>query len=107
MKKNRSRLRQVIRKQILKIRQMKSNYIYKNIPDDWKEVKLNSISKKIGSGVTPRGGEGTYRKNGVRFLRSQNIQNGYLELNDVAYISSEVDEQMSNSRVYTGDILYN
>lgn len=78
-----------------------------NIPEGWKLVKLKEISKKIGSGVTPRGGFEVYTKEGVIFLRSQNIQNGYLSLADVEYISDEIDTRMSNSKVEKNDILYN
>lgn len=86
---------------------MTNKTIQQNIPEGWKLVKLKEISKKIGSGVTPRGGSEVYTKEGVIFLRSQNIQNGYLSLADVEYISDEIDTRMSNSKVEKNDILYN
>ena len=74
---------------------------------EWKIVKLKELTKKIGSGITPHGGSDVYTKKGVIFLRSQNIQNGYLNLADVEYISDEIDARMNNSRVSKNDILYN
>ncbi|TAL57385.1 MAG: restriction endonuclease, partial [Bacteroidetes bacterium] len=44
---------------------------------------------------------------GIPLLRSQNIYSEGLILDDVAYISEEVDEQMSNSRIQEGDVLLN
>jgi len=40
-------------------------------------------------------------------LRSQNIHFGELKLDDVAYITQEMHDEMSNSKVFSGDILLN
>ena len=74
---------------------------------NWKKTKLKYIVSKIGSGVTPKGGANVYTTNGVIFLRSQNIYNDALRLDDVAYISDEIDEEMKNSRIEEGDVLLN
>lgn len=77
------------------------------IPEHWGTIKLKYYTSKIGSGVTPTGGAEVYQENGVIFLRSQNIHNDGLRLDDAAYISDEIDQQMSNSRVCFGDVLLN
>lgn len=69
--------------------------------------KLKWVVSKVGSGVTPKGGAKVYQENGIPLLRSQNIQNDRLNLEDVAYISEEIFESMSNSQVYDGDVLLN
>lgn len=77
------------------------------IPEHWKVTKLKRMVSKIGSGVTPKGGSQVYQDTGIKFLRSQNIQNDRLDLDDIAYISEEIDKNMSNSRVFKNDVLLN
>lgn len=77
------------------------------VPQQWRLGKIKNVTSKIGSGKTPRGGAETYKDSGVLFLRSQNIYNSGLSLNDATYISNEVDEEMKNSRVYPNDVLLN
>ena len=77
------------------------------IPRAWNTVKLGFLSEKIGSGKTPKGGAEIYVDEGVIFLRSQNIQDGRLKLDDVVRIPDQVDSEMSSTRVQPGDILLN
>lgn len=77
------------------------------IPEHWEIKRVKDLSTKIGSGVTPNGGAEVYQDRGIPFLRSQNIQNNRLLLDDIAYITEEVDSKMANSRVRTNDILLN
>jgi type I restriction enzyme, S subunit len=74
---------------------------------NWESKKLKYVVSKVGSGVTPKGGASVYANEGIPFLRSQNILSDRLELSDVAYISDEIDEQMSNSRIQDDDVLLN
>lgn len=78
-----------------------------DIPKHWSVSKIKWVSEKIGSGVTPRGGAEVYSETGVPFLRSQNIHFDGLHLDDVVFISEEIDESMSGSRVQKNDVLYN
>ncbi len=77
------------------------------IPEHWKVKKLKYFVKKIGSGVTPRGGASVYLTSGIPLLRSQNIHFDGLRLDDVAYISNDTHNEMSNSKVISGDVLLN
>ena len=74
---------------------------------EWRFNKLGDLTTKIGSGKTPKGGSQNYLNAGIPFLRSQNIQNGKLNLDDLVYIDSKTDETMKNSKSYFGDILLN
>ncbi|MFB5406097.1 restriction endonuclease subunit S [Enterococcus faecium] len=69
--------------------------------------KLGSVTLKIGSGKTPSGGESVYVPEGILFLRSQNIYDEGLEISSPRFISEEIDEQMSGTRVMQGDVLLN
>lgn len=77
------------------------------LPVGWEVIRLGEIATKIGSGSTPRGGQSTYVSSGIHFLRSQNIWNDGLKLDDVVFITSEVYSQMEGSQVEGFDILLN
>lgn len=76
-------------------------------PKGWTFVRLGQITNKIGSGSTPSGGREVYVKEGVPFLRSQNIWNDGLRLDDVACITQEEHERMSGTAVLGNDVLLN
>ena len=77
------------------------------IPEGWGVAHLKRLTKKIGSGKTPAGGAEVYGAEGVMFLRSQNVYNDGLMLNDVAFITPHIDLEMSSTRVFAGDVLLN
>lgn len=78
-----------------------------SVPAGWAFVRLGQIANKIGSGSTPRGGREVYVKEGVPFLRSQNVWNDGLRLADVAYITHEEHERMAGTTVLPNDVLLN
>lgn len=77
------------------------------IPDGWEWVKLGSICKKIGAGSTPTGGKAVYVKEGIKFIREQNVHNNGLLLDDVVRIKEETHKSMKGSQVQAKDILLN
>ena len=77
------------------------------IPEHWEVIKLSFLTSKIGSGSTPTGGANVYVHEGVKFLRSQNVYFEGLNLNDVAFITETIDEEMKGTRVKPGDVLLN
>jgi type I restriction enzyme S subunit len=77
------------------------------IPSNWIWVPLGDICSKTGSGSTPRGGKSVYQRVGVPFLRSQNVHDDGLRLDDVAYIDRQTHERMSGTAVQPGDLLLN
>jgi len=77
------------------------------IPEGWEVKRLKNLAEKIGSGKTPLGGSEIYVSDGVLFLRSQNIYDNGLRLDDAVFISPEVDNSMENTRIHSGDILMN
>ena len=72
--------------------------------DDWEQRKLGDITSKIGSGKTPRGGNSVYTQNGIPLLRSQNIYNDRVNIEDIVYITDSIDKEMANSRVEKNDV---
>ena len=77
------------------------------VPEHWDVKKIKYLTNKIGSGKTPKGGSDVYIDEGVLFIRSQNVYDGYFDLSSVAFISHEIDSTMSNTRVYRNDVLLN
>ncbi|MFM6158761.1 MAG: restriction endonuclease subunit S, partial [Sphaerospermopsis kisseleviana] len=62
---------------------------------------------KIGSGKTPKGGSEVYINSGIMLIRSQNVYDDGLRLDDVVYIDDDIDNIQANSRVFPNDILLN
>lgn len=80
---------------------------FNGFTDSWVETKLGEITSKVGSGSTPRGGVEVYQSTGIPFIRSQNVNNEQLLLNDITFISDEINNQMKGSSVKPNDILLN
>ena len=70
-------------------------------------TKLREHTEKIGSGVTPQGGEASYKSQGIPLIRSQNVRVNRLDLSDVALIDQDQHNKMSGSKVVPGDVLLN
>ncbi|WP_312183428.1 restriction endonuclease subunit S [Massilia timonae] len=77
------------------------------VPSGWEWVRLEVLLSKIGAGSTPLGGKHAYVEDGIKFLRSQNVWNDGLRLDDVALIPHEVHQKMSGTHVKSGDLLFN
>ncbi len=78
-----------------------------DVPAHWEVTKLGLLTKKIGSGKTPLGGSEVYVDEGITFIRSQNVYDDGLRLEDVVYIHPLIDEQMAGTRIHAGDVLLN
>ena len=78
-----------------------------DLPEGWVWCRLERVTSKIGSGSTPKGGKEVYVDQGIPFFRSQNIYEGGLVLDDVAYISLEVHTKMIGTQVLASDVLLN
>jgi len=68
---------------------------------------IGELAIHVGSGLTPRGGSEVYKREGVLFLRSQNVHFDGLDLRDVAYIDERQHEIMARSEVFPADVLIN
>jgi len=65
------------------------------VPEHWEVTRLGYLASRIGSGKTPSGGADNYCQHGVLFLRSQNIYDEGLRLEDVVYITQATDASAS------------
>ncbi len=78
-----------------------------DIASDYKLAKIKVGVTKVGSGKTPSGGAESYAEEGILFLRSQNVYDTGLVLDNPTYITDEIDEEMKNTRVQPEDVLLN
>ena len=78
-----------------------------DIPELWSWCRLNELCTKIGAGSTPTGGKTIYAPEGIKFIRSQNVYNDGLKLNDISYITEEINAKKKGSIVRSKDILLN
>ena len=77
------------------------------IPSGWEVIRMGWLAQKLGAGSTPLGGKSVYQSEGVPFLRSQNVHDDGLRLDDVALISRSIHERMSDTHIQHGDLLLN
>ena len=79
---------------------------FEELPKGWAWARLSSLFTKIGSGSTPAGGRKVYQDEGPMLIRSQNVHNDGLRLDDVAHFSRLLFESR-NSHVLPNDVLLN
>jgi type I restriction enzyme M protein len=77
------------------------------IDPDWSMVNLGSFTTLVSSGSTPLGGKDNYFRDGVLFIRSQNVLVGRCDFSDAAFITSKMHQEMARSQVKTWDVLLN
>ena len=77
------------------------------IPKSWKVVKLGKIAKTISKGSSPKWQGFQYTESGILFIRSQNVGNGKMLLEERAFLSAEFNEKEKRSILQSGDILIN
>lgn len=76
-------------------------------PMGWNVSALKSVTSKIGSGATPKGGKESYQANGITLIRSMNVHDGRFEYKDLAHINDDQAEQLSNVEVHKNDVFIN
>jgi type I restriction enzyme, S subunit len=74
---------------------------------EWEEKPLGNKTIKVGSGITPNGGEKNYKSKGRPFIRSQNIGWGYLLLDDVVFIDDITHSTFSATEINEEDVFLN
>ncbi|MDQ2720446.1 MAG: restriction endonuclease subunit S [Bacteroidota bacterium] len=71
------------------------------------KIKLFIGCSKIGSGATPRGGDASYRSEGISLIRSQNILDFVFSKNGLAFIDDEQASALANVEIKERDVLIN
>lgn len=76
-------------------------------PAVWVTHPLGQLSIKVGSGSTPRGGQGAYSTQGIPLIRSMNVVFFGFKREGLAYIDEAQAEALNNVTVEAGDVLLN
>ncbi len=74
---------------------------------EWDEKPLGKKTIKVGSGITPNGGDKNYKTKGRPFVRSQNIGWGCLLLDDVVFIDDATHSAFSATEINERDVFLN
>lgn len=77
------------------------------IPDGWTPTKLKTLTKKIGSGATPKGGSKVYISEGVYFIRSQNVYDAEFKWDGLVCIDNDAATKLKSVSVNRDDVLIN
>jgi type I restriction enzyme S subunit len=72
---------------------------------NWQRVSIGSVSNVVTKGTTPTSIGFNFAKEGIPFLRVNNIQNGKLISDDILFIDAKTDKALARSRIKSGDVL--
>jgi type I restriction enzyme S subunit len=70
-------------------------------------VPLGSVTVKIGSGATPRGGKEAYQGGGISLIRSMNVYDNWFNRRQLASIDKQQADALRSVEVQSGDVLLN
>lgn len=77
------------------------------IPDEWQVKNLIDLTRKIGSGATPRGGKEAYKSEGTPLIRSMNVYDSEFITKNLAFIDDDQALKLKNVIVEPNDVLLN
>ncbi|MFZ4623409.1 MAG: hypothetical protein ACOYNF_04145 [Rhodoferax sp.] len=77
------------------------------IPEEWDVAQVGEFATKVGSGITPTGGQRVYKIEGRPFMRSQNVGWGALLLDDVAFIDDFTHYTFPDTEIKNEDVFLN
>ena len=83
------------------------NLRFKEFQGEWEKCKLGTLTTKVGSGSTPKGGNAVYTSAGHCFVRSQNVGMGYLILDEIAHINDVIHQKHKATELKENDVLLN
>jgi type I restriction enzyme, S subunit len=74
---------------------------------NWKQDTLFTFCQKIGSGATPRGGDASYKVDGISLIRSQNVLDYTFSKDGLAFIDEQQAKELANVEIKSRDVLIN
>lgn len=81
--------------------------VFENKGKVWEEKTLGEITTKIGSGATPRGGNSSYKLEGISLIRSMNVHDFTFRDKNLAFIDEAQANALSNVTLQEDDVLLN
>lgn len=77
------------------------------VPVGWHIIKGNKITDKITKGQSPKWQGFEYQDEGILFVTSENVRDGYIEVDRPKYLPIEFHNKIKNSQLRRNDILIN
>ena len=77
------------------------------VPESWGVVRVEEHAKTLSKGSSPKWQGFDYVKDGILFVRSQNVGNGVMEWQDKTFLPPAWNEQERRSVLQSGDVLVN
>lgn len=77
------------------------------VPVGWEVKKGIEITTKITKGQSPKWQGFEYQNEGILFVTSENIQDGYIDITHPKYLPLEFNKKIKNSQLAKGDVLIN
>jgi type I restriction enzyme S subunit len=77
------------------------------VPKEWHIIKGNKITNKITKGQSPKWQGFEYQDSGILFVTSENVRDGYIDIDKPKYLPIEFHNKIKNSQLEKGDILIN
>jgi type I restriction enzyme S subunit len=77
------------------------------IPKEWSICTGLELTSLIGKGGSPRWQGFTYTNDGMLFVTSENVRDGFLDISEPKYLPLAFHEKLSRTRLRKGDILIN
>ena len=75
--------------------------------DGWEEKTLKELTTKIGSGATPRGGQESYKAEGISLVRSMNVHDWEFRDTNLAFIDDKQAKELDGVTLQEDDVLLN
>lgn len=81
--------------------------VFENKGEGWEEKRLVELTTKIGSGATPRGGNESYKNEGISLIRSMNVHDLEFKDRNLAFIDEKQAKELKNVTLQENDVLLN
>lgn len=81
--------------------------VFENKGEGWEEKTLKEITTKIGSGATPRGGQESYKSDGISLVRSMNVHDWEFRDRNLAFIDEKQGKELEGVTLKENDVLLN
>ena len=78
-----------------------------DVPNNWKWVRLKDIVSLITKGSSPSWQGVKYVDEGILFITSENVREGFLDLSSPKYLEAKFNNLQSRSILQKGDLLTN
>lgn len=77
------------------------------LPEGWEIKRGDEVSSKITKGASPRWQGFNYQDEGLLFVTSENVRDGFLDVSNPKFLPLSFSEKQKGSRLSNGDILIN